>query len=78
MDNSLIDWPVHQPAEVVAVDGSDSLVRRLEEQGIHVGGQVEVVGRAPFLGPILVRAKGAVVAMRRGEAKCVMVRPSNP
>jgi ferrous iron transport protein A len=74
----LSEWPPYQLAHIVAVEGETHLVRRLAEQGIHVGGVVEVLGQAPFNGPLLVRTKGAVVAMRRGEATCVMVQPSNP
>jgi len=63
---------------VVSVEGAESLTRRLAEQGIHVGGILEVLGSAPFRGPLLVRTKGAIVAMRRKEATCVMVQASNP
>ncbi len=75
---TLNDWPVRQAAQVVKVEGSEGLIRRLAEQGIHVGAELDVVGAAPFRGPLLIRTKGAIVAMRRGEAKCVMVQPSNP
>lgn len=75
---TLMDWPIRQPALVVKVEGGEATIQRLAEQGIHVGVELEVLGAAPFRGPILVRTKGAIVAMRRGEAKCVLVEPSNP
>ena len=74
----LTEWPLFQPAMVTAVNGGEGLVRRLAEQGIHVGGVLEILGVAPFRGPLLVRTKGAIVAMRQGEATCVMVQSSNP
>jgi ferrous iron transport protein A len=75
---TLNEWPVRQPALIIKVEGGEATIQRLAEQGIHVGAEVEVLGAAPFRGPILVRTKEAVVAMRRGEAKCVQVEPSNP
>lgn len=75
---SLKEWPLGQPALVTAIEGELSLGRRLGEQGILVGATVEVLGVAPFCGPLLIRIKGAVIAMRQGEAQWVMVQESNP
>lgn len=74
----LSEWPFRQRALVIKVEGGDILIRRLAEQGIHEGTELEVLGAAPFRGPLLIRTKGSIVAMRRGEAKWVMVSPSNP
>lgn len=75
---TLNEWPVRQPALVVKVEGGEATIQSLAEQGIHAGVEIEVLGAAPFRGPILVRTKEAIVAMRRKEAKCVLVEPSNP
>jgi ferrous iron transport protein A len=55
------------------LQGDPMIVTRLRELGFIRGAQVRVVGRAPFGEPILVEIRGAVVALRSGEAECVLL-----
>ncbi len=51
------------------------MVARLSRMGIVPGAEVKVVSKAPVGGPILVEVNGAQVALGRGVARKVVVRP---
>jgi ferrous iron transport protein A len=52
----------------------DDLVARLMEMGLLEGSPVELMHQAPFGGdPIAVRVRGALIALRRGEANLIWV-----
>ncbi len=53
--------------------GSETFKSRLIQIGIHIGKHVQVIGRAPFQGPLLVRVGDMVFALRPEEAECVLV-----
>lgn len=62
-------------ARIVSVrDPETELSRRLLEMGLLEGSLVELVHEAPFGGdPVAVRVRGALIALRRGEANQVEV-----
>jgi ferrous iron transport protein A len=74
----LTEWEIHRPARVTEVRGEEQFVRRLAAMGIHIGETIEIMGQAPFHGPLLILAKGAVTALRQGEAACVSVEVFSP
>ncbi|MBI2604759.1 MAG: ferrous iron transport protein A [Deltaproteobacteria bacterium] len=50
------------------------LARRMLEMGLLEGSRVELVHEAPFGGdPVAVRARGALIALRRNEANFIEV-----
>ncbi len=51
------------------------MVTRLSRLGIVPGAEVTVVSRAPVGGPVLVEVNGARVALGRGVARKVVVKP---
>ena len=63
-----------QRAIVVAVLEPGALGDRLLELGMTPGAPVEVVRRAPFGDPLQVRLRGALVALRRAQARRIRVR----
>lgn len=67
-----------QRVRVLAVDGDDPLSRRLLDQGLWPGTEVEVLTRAPFGDPILFRLRGYRLALRRDEALRVRTVPAEP
>jgi len=71
--SSLASVPTRRQCAVVAVDGDDDLAERLRASGLWPGALVEVVGRAPFGDPLLVRLHGFRLALRRNEAERVTV-----
>lgn len=64
-------------ARIVAIDSEGNaaeLAARLMEMGLLEGSQVALVHEAPFGGdPIAVRVRGALIALRRGEANQIWV-----
>ncbi len=70
----LADLPEGARAVVVAIQGGKALARRMAVFGFTPGAQVEMlrnVGR----GPVLVRLQRHRLALGRGEAEKVWVRP---
>ena len=59
------------PSIIQDLQGDPVVVSRLREIGFVRGESVVVRGRAPFGDPILVEIRGAVIALRKGEAACV-------
>lgn len=64
--------------EVIAVTGDDAVARRLVDLGFWPGSLVTVVRRAPLADPTVYRLCGYRLALRRGEAKRVVVRAARP
>jgi len=65
--------PPGSRARVVRIDAGTRALRRIIEMGITPGTVVEVVGS--YGGPILVRVRGAVLALGRGVARKILVEP---
>lgn len=73
---SLADLAPGQWGTVTHVDGSNRLGRRLLDLGLTPGVKVEVEGHAPLGDPLIIRARGCRMGIRRCEAKCVPCIPS--
>ncbi len=68
---SLATIDSNQIARIQDLEGDAVVVSRLREIGFVRGEDVCVRGRAPFGDPILVELRGAIIALRKGEAACV-------
>jgi len=66
--------PEGREAIVVEVRGGWGLVRRLAELGFTSGTKVKVLNSAPS-GPLLVMVRGSRVALGRGLAMKIIVKP---
>lgn len=64
-----------QSGRILAVETAEEpMVQRLMEIGLLMGSQVEVLHEAPLSrDPIVVRVRGALIALRRNEAKHIRV-----
>ncbi|MGC9529073.1 MAG: FeoA family protein [Candidatus Bipolaricaulaceae bacterium] len=62
-------------ARVTGVHGGRGMVIRLAHMGIRPGATVRLVNRGPWRGPLLVEVDGMRVALGRGVARHVLVRP---
>lgn len=60
-------------ATVVEVGGSGAFRRRLLELGVLPGTQVIRTGQAPLGDPLTYRIRGAVLALRKVEARAISV-----
>jgi len=70
-EKTLADLPPETMKTIANLSGDELLVARLRELGFITGTEVKVLGRAPFGDPILVEIRGATVALRKAEARCV-------
>jgi ferrous iron transport protein A len=61
-------------AVVEGVDGAPALRRRLLESGFTEGCAVRFVMATPFGDPLVFSLRGASIALRKSEARCVRVR----
>lgn len=64
-----------QSGRIVSVETTEQpMAQRLMEIGLLMGSQVEVLHEAPLSrDPIVVRVRGALIALRRNEAKHIRV-----
>ncbi len=60
--------------EITGFSGPDVLCERLHEMGLRVGTKLNILGRAPFKGPLLLRFNTSFLALRLDEAACAEVR----
>lgn len=59
---------------IESFSGTDIVIERLHEMGLRQGTELTVLGWAPFRGPILVRYKSTLLALRKEEAQCTLVK----
>lgn len=63
---------------VLAVDGGDAIARRLDDLGLRVGVEVEVIRQAPLGDPTVFELHGYQLCLRRTESQRVRVSPDAP
>jgi Fe2+ transport system protein FeoA len=60
---------------IVRAVGGYGLVRRLAEMGLTPGTEVKLLKKGPFGGPVEVEVRGVALALGRGVASKVLVKP---
>jgi ferrous iron transport protein A len=70
---TLADLPDHQPATITAIDGDPATCIQLMEAGFTPGQSVRVVARSPLGDPLAIALRGAILALRKEEARCILV-----
>jgi len=65
--------PFNVILEIAAVEGDGDISLRLRELGFRPGVKIQILGQAPFGGPLLVQIHTNVLALRRNEAECLQV-----
>jgi ferrous iron transport protein A len=71
---SLTNAPFLEILTIHDVIGDAGLTRRLREMGFHSGCEIKILGRAPFNGPYVVQLHDSVLALRRAEAECLLIK----
>ena len=66
--------PVGQQSEVTAVSAAADQRRRLLELGFVPGGEVTAVQESPWGDPVAYAVCGAVIALRRTDARQIAVK----
>ena len=61
-------------AEVSGLEGSPIQRRRLLEAGFVAGSKVRYLMATPFGDPMVFSLRGATIALRKSEARCVRVQ----
>jgi ferrous iron transport protein A len=64
-----------QEGQVVQVQGGRGMALRLARLGVRPGAVVRLVSSGPLRGPLLVEVEGMRVALGRGVARRILVRP---
>lgn len=72
-EGPLYGAPRGSQVRVLAIRGGWGARRNLNQIGVHVGDQLQVIRKAPLGGPILVKSHGAEVAIGRRLAEKVIV-----
>lgn len=70
---TLADIPRLLVARVVRVEGHDFAAERLYTLGFAPGTEVRFERQAPFHGPLVVWARGAMICLRPREARRIVV-----
>lgn len=73
-DMTLADLVPGESGMVVGIDSKGMLGQRLVDMGLYPGVKAKIVRRAPLGDPIEVDAEGAMVNLRREEARFVKVK----
>jgi len=72
---ALADLAEGEKGVVVKAIGGFGLVRRLAEMGLTPGTEVKLVKKGSFGGPVEVEVRGVALALGRGVASKVLVKP---
>lgn len=71
---NLDESPLEEFHVVQGLEGEGELCSILLELGFTQGERIRVIARAPFGDPIMIEVRGAVVALRKEEARCIRIR----
>ena len=70
---TLADLKVGQREKIKSVVGDRVLVHQLEALGFVPGSLVSLVSRGPFRDPLAFQIRGTTIALRKSEARCIVV-----
>lgn len=60
-------------ARVALLLNTGSIKRRLQDLGLVEGTQVQCIQKSPFGDPVAYGIRGAVIALRTEDARCILV-----
>lgn len=69
----LTDVEAGKLVRVVLMNSGRELEGKLRQLGIHTGGTIQVLRKAPFHGPVLLELDGREIALGYGIAKKILV-----
>jgi ferrous iron transport protein A len=76
VNRTLADLTPNETGRVRSITGADGLSQRLAEMGFTLGQAVRVVRFAPLGDPMQIRIRGFNIALRRNEARRIVLDPS--
>ncbi|MEM2319759.1 MAG: FeoA family protein [Candidatus Bathyarchaeia archaeon] len=72
---TLIDLPEGGRGIILKAMGGFGFVRRLAEMGLTPGVEVKLIRKSPLGGPVEIEVRGVALALGRGVASKVFVKP---
>ena len=72
---TLIDLKQGQGATIVSIFGGRRAALRLADLGLTPETKIKVITAAPFAGPIEIEFRGSKLALGRGIASKILVKP---
>ena len=75
VEKTLADLHPNQAGRIRGIVGNDGLSQRLAELGFTLGQTVRVVRFAPLGDPMQIRIRGFNIALRRNEARRIVLDP---
>jgi ferrous iron transport protein A len=69
----LSEAPLNRRCRIEKLDGPQADCDRLMDLGFTPGEEIEVTQAAPFGDPLVIRVRGALIALRRREAGWIRV-----
>jgi len=76
MHETLADLNPTEEGRILAISGIDGLSQRLSEMGFTPGQAVRVMRFAPLGDPMQIHIRGFSVALRRNEARRILLEPA--
>lgn len=76
MNKLLSEFAVGESGRIVSVKGEGRIRRRLFDMGVTPGAQLTMRKRAPLGDPIEVTIRGYELTLRKSEAACVEMQPT--
>uniref|UniRef100_A0A7C3NCF5 Ferrous iron transport protein A n=1 Tax=Candidatus Methanomethylicus mesodigestus TaxID=1867258 RepID=A0A7C3NCF5_9CREN len=73
----LADLPEGKTGEIILMVGGRGMTRRLCEMGLTPGAKVRMVKKAPVGGPIILEVRSTEIAIGRGLASKMLVKPES-
>lgn len=73
--NALTDLAEGEKSVIVKALGGFGLVRRLADMGLTPGVEVTLIRKGSFSGPVEIEVRGVALALGRGVASRVLVKP---
>ncbi len=73
--NTAADIEIGEKVVIETIDENHPSARRLLEVGFTPGQEIELVHKAVFNDPLAFSVRGTLIAIRKGEAKCIKVSP---
>lgn len=62
-----------QTGTITSILANGELGRRIRDMGLVPGTKIQIMGRAPLLDPVAVRAMGFTLSLRNNEADYIVV-----
>ena len=69
----LTKYKIFSSAVIQSILGDSSLMERLYEFGFLPGVSIMILQKLPFHGPLIIKVKDTLVALRFDEAQCIVV-----